>query len=257
MSWPGDSSYDKNRHRSPRLQVCTAKAAARLVLPVPAVPDTRIVLPLVYPPPWKSLSSEAMPVDTLSAVPGWSRPAEVMGMTESPPLSMTKGYSFAPWLEPRYLMMRIRLVAICSLTRLSTKMMQSEIYSSRPWWVNVPCCTSPVISAVTCLSLSQRKSLLISKRNMPVSVTPANNDSMESSTTRFALMESIACSSRTKIPSRLNSPAPCMSRRSSKTWSSTIFFLATSSSKFNLREATSLYNSSSVSSNDMKTPGSL
>src|ERR1019366_888885 len=43
--------------------------------------------------------------------------------------------------------------------------------------------------AVTCFSLSHRKSLFISKRRMPASVTPAKRDSIESKTTRLAPME--------------------------------------------------------------------
>ena len=41
----GDSSKRKYRHRSPRRQAASAKCAASVVLPVPAVPDTSTVLP--------------------------------------------------------------------------------------------------------------------------------------------------------------------------------------------------------------------
>ena len=40
-----DSSNVKNRQRSPSRQARPAKMAARLVLPVPAVPETRTLLP--------------------------------------------------------------------------------------------------------------------------------------------------------------------------------------------------------------------
>ena len=43
--WSGDSSKAKYRQRSPRRQAASAKWAARLVLPVPAVPETRTLLP--------------------------------------------------------------------------------------------------------------------------------------------------------------------------------------------------------------------
>ncbi len=43
--WFGDSSNAKYKQRSPRLQVASAKCAAMLVLPVPAVPLTRIEEP--------------------------------------------------------------------------------------------------------------------------------------------------------------------------------------------------------------------
>ena len=183
-----------------------AKAAARLVFPVPAVPEASTVLPRVYPgfPPQKRLSNDGMPVETFSALPGWSRPAEVMGITERPSLSMTKGYSFVPCLEPRYLITRIRRIAICSFTLLSKKMMQSDTNSSRPL-LEYPFSGSPVTMAVTCLSFSQRKSLLISTRRTPGSLIPAKGDSSESKTTRLAPIASMACYKRTSSPSRLKS----------------------------------------------------
>jgi len=45
MIWLGDSSKAKYRQRSPRRQAAAAKVADKLVLPVPAVPETRTVLP--------------------------------------------------------------------------------------------------------------------------------------------------------------------------------------------------------------------
>src|ERR1035438_9184473 len=70
MSCPEDSSYDKKRHRSPRLHLSIANAAARLVFPVPAVPEASTVLPLVKPAPLNILSNDGIPVETLLAVPG-------------------------------------------------------------------------------------------------------------------------------------------------------------------------------------------
>ena len=83
------------------------------------------------------------------------RPLEVIGSTEMPCSSMRNGYSFVPWAEPRYLTTRRRRVEICSWTRWSSRMTQSETYSSRPWRVSVPSPRSPVMMAVTPLSLSQ------------------------------------------------------------------------------------------------------
>ena len=45
MIWLGDSSNAKYRQRSPRRQAASTKCAARLVLPVPAVPETSTLLP--------------------------------------------------------------------------------------------------------------------------------------------------------------------------------------------------------------------
>ena len=45
MIWLGDSSKEKYRARSPRRQAASAKSAATLLLPVPAVPETSTALP--------------------------------------------------------------------------------------------------------------------------------------------------------------------------------------------------------------------
>ena len=45
MSCAGDSSKAKYMHFSPRLQAACTRYAAMLVLPVPDVPETRMVLP--------------------------------------------------------------------------------------------------------------------------------------------------------------------------------------------------------------------
>ena len=68
---------------------------------------------------------------------GCSSPSEVIGRTEMPFSSIRKGYSLVPWAEPRYLTTRSRRVEICSVTRWSRTMTQSETYSSRPCRVSV------------------------------------------------------------------------------------------------------------------------
>ena len=45
-SWADDSSKAKNRQRSPFSQAARARWAATLVLPVPAEPEQRMVVPL-------------------------------------------------------------------------------------------------------------------------------------------------------------------------------------------------------------------
>ena len=69
--------------------------------------------------------------------------------------SMRNGYSFVPWAEPRYLTIRSRRVVTWSCTRLSSRITQSETYSSSPCRVRVPSPRSPVMIAVTPRSLSQ------------------------------------------------------------------------------------------------------
>ena len=106
--------------------------------------------------------------------------------------SIRNGYSLVPWAVPRYLTMRRRRVEIWSVTRWSSKITQSETYSSRPWRVSVPSPRSPVMMAVTPLSLSQRNRRRSSERRMWVLVRPANSVSIVSSTTRLAPTASMA-----------------------------------------------------------------
>ena len=68
--------------------------------------------------------------------------------------------------QPRYFTTRRRRVAICSVTRWSSRMTQSETYSSRPWRVSAPARARPVMTAVTPLSFSQRNSRRSSARRM-------------------------------------------------------------------------------------------
>ena len=68
--------------------------------------------------------------------------------------------------EPRYLTTRRRRVETCSVTRWSSRITQSETYSSRPCRVSVPSPRSPVMIAVTPLSFSQRNRRRSSARRM-------------------------------------------------------------------------------------------
>ncbi|MNY53378.1 hypothetical protein D3C86_1891290 [compost metagenome] len=61
----GDSSKAKKRHFSPRSQAALANVAAILVLPVPAVPETKMLLPLKKPEFPNILSSAGIPDDRL------------------------------------------------------------------------------------------------------------------------------------------------------------------------------------------------
>ena len=118
----------------------------------------------------------------------WCRPSEVIGRTEMPFSSIRKGYSLVPWAVPRYLTMRSLRVESCSVTRWSRTMTQSETYSSRPWRVSVPSPRSPVMIAVTPLSLSQRNRRRSSARRTAAFDRPPKSVSMVSSTTRLAPM---------------------------------------------------------------------
>ncbi len=78
-----------------------------------------------------------MPVGMRSVEAICCKPSEVTGSTEMPFSSIRNGYSFVPWVEPRYLTTRKRREETCSLTRWSSTMTQSETYSSSPWRVSV------------------------------------------------------------------------------------------------------------------------
>ncbi len=91
---------------------------------------------------------------------------------------MRNGYSLVPCSEPRYLRIRSRRVEVCSVTRWSSTITQSETYSSMPWRVSVPSPRSPVITAVTPRSLSQPNSRRSSARRIAVFVNAPNSVSM-------------------------------------------------------------------------------
>ena len=158
------------------------------LLPEPAVPDKSTLLPRYRPLPSSMASSRAMPVDTRSVDASWLRPSDVIGITEKPFSSIKNGYSLVPCADPRYLTTRNRLVDTCSMTRWSSRMTQSETYSSRPCRVKAPAPRSAVIIAVTPRSLSQRKSRRSSERRTSSFGSAANSASIVSSTTRLALM---------------------------------------------------------------------
>src|SRR5215217_4739060 len=119
-----------------------------LVLPVPAVPDTRMLLPLKNPFPSSILSSDGTPEDTRSDDTPCCNFKDVIGNTEIPSSSIRNGYSFVPCTEPRYFMILKSLVEIWLLTRWSNKITQSDTYSSSPCLVRKPSPFSPVIIAV-------------------------------------------------------------------------------------------------------------
>src|SRR5689334_4599643 len=89
----GDSSKARNKQVLPLLQAAFAKEAAILVLPVPAVPDTRMLPPLKKPFPSSMASSAGMPEEIRSEDTGLLRSKEVMGSTVIPSASIKKGYS--------------------------------------------------------------------------------------------------------------------------------------------------------------------
>ena len=133
-----------------------------------------------------------MPVAIRSLDTLWFSPSDVMGSTLMPSSPMRKGNSLVPCSAPRYFTTRRCRVAIWSLTRWSSRMTQSETYSSSPWRVSCSRPRSAVMTAVTPLSLSQRKSRRNSARRMASLGRLANSASSVSSTTRLAPMESIA-----------------------------------------------------------------
>lgn len=110
MIWASDSSNEKYRTRSPRRQAASAKWAAMVDLPMPAVPETRTELPRKTPSPPSIASRRGIPVEIRSSDAAFSRVAEVIGMTEKPSASIRKGYSSMPWVVPRYFTIRSRRV---------------------------------------------------------------------------------------------------------------------------------------------------
>ena len=158
-----------------------------------------------------------MPVGTASSDMVCASPAEVMGITLMPRPSIRNGYSFVPWAEPRYFTTRRRRVVTWSCTRLSSRITQSETYSSIPYRVSCPSPRSPVMMAVTPRSFSQPNRRRSSARKIALSVRLENRASIVSSTTRFAPTLSIAKPSRTNMPSRSYSPLSSISDRSRRT----------------------------------------
>ena len=56
----------------------------------------------------------------------------MIGRTVTPDSPIRNGYSLVPCSEPRYLRIRSRRVEVCSITRWSRTITQSETYSSMP-----------------------------------------------------------------------------------------------------------------------------
>src|SRR4051812_46305815 len=252
----GDSSKAKNMHRSPRLQAENAGYAAMLVFPVPAEPETSTVLPRKSPFPPRSSSSASLPLEIRSVETSCASPSEVIGMTMIPRSPMRNGYSSPLCAEPLYFTTRMVRVATWWLSWTLRLITQSLTYSSRPWRVSVPSPCSPVMTTVTPFSFSQRKSRRSSARRMAKFVSPEKSDSMVSSSTRFAPMDSMACARRTKSPSRLYSPVSSISCRSTETYSTASLPCATSSSRSNPNDFTLVASSAGLSSKETTRPGS-
>ena len=108
------------------------------------------------------------------------------GSTAIPRSVMRNGYSFVPWVDPRYFRIRSRRVEISSVTRWSSRITQSETYSSMPCRVSWSRPGSPVTTVVSPRSFSHRNSRLSSPRTIASFGSAENNTSMVSSTTRFA-----------------------------------------------------------------------
>ena len=70
--------------------------------------------------------------DAFGGAPRARGRSEVIGSTMKPSASMRNGYSLVPCAVPRYFTTRSRRVETCSSTRWSSRITQSETYSSRP-----------------------------------------------------------------------------------------------------------------------------
>src|ERR1035438_2440541 len=84
MTWSRDSSKPKYKARSPRSQAAVRKVNARLDLPVPGVPDTRMLLPRKKPCAPNMPSRSGTPVEILSDDARCVSPTDEMGSTEIP-----------------------------------------------------------------------------------------------------------------------------------------------------------------------------
>ena len=152
--------------------------------------------------------------------------------------------------------MRSRRVETCSFTRWSSRITQSDTYSSSPWRVSCPSPRSPVITTDTPRSLRKRNSRRSSARRIASLLKLENSDSMVSSTTRFAPTDWMAKSRRRNSPSRSYSPLSSISLRSISTVSMAISPRSTRSLRSKPSEATFFARSSDGSSKLMNTPGS-
>ena len=141
-------------------------------------------------------------------------------MTRKPLLSIMNGVSSALWLDPRYFTIRSRRVEISFSTRWSSRITQSDTYSSSPWRVRVPSPRSAVITAVTSRSFNQVNRRRSSDRRLAWSFSDEKSTSSESMTTRFAPTASMAA------PRRMNRPSspyePVSSICAGSTWTKSI-----------------------------------
>ena len=142
------------------------------------------------------------------------------------------------------------------MTRWSSRITQSETYSSSPCRVRAPTPRSAVTTAVTRRAFSQRNRRRSSARSRLAFDKPANRLSIVSSTTRLAPTASMAWPRRTNSPSRSYSPVSSISARSTRTKSTSSFFWAERRSRSKPSDATFWASSSAVSSKAMNTPGS-
>src|SRR5450759_5107516 len=180
-------------------------------------------------------SNRSMPVETRAAGAAWSRPSEEIGRTEMPCSSMRNGYSFVPWVDPRYLTTRRRRVEISSRIRWSSTITQSETNSSMPCRVSLSGRSrSAVMTVVNSFCLSQPNRRRISARRIPGFGISPKSASMVSRTIRRAPTLWTASAIRMKRPSRSYSPVSPNSLRVMDTWSTNSFFSATSRSRSNL-----------------------
>ena len=153
--WPSDSSKPKNRHRSPATRRID-KLCPRVVLRYrrSRYQDTAHDSNLL---PQHGVEAQYTCRDAFirNSVLEIKRRDRQHAM---PCSSIKNGYSLVPCTDPRYFTTRRRRVKIVSDTRWSSRITQSETYSSNPCLVSWPSPRSPVTMVVTPLSLSQLKS---------------------------------------------------------------------------------------------------
>ena len=101
------------------------------------VPDTGSLLRGSSPCRRASCRARGMPVDTRSLLASCFEAERVIGSTEMPSLvDQERILVRAVQCVPRYLTMRRRRVDTWSITRWSSRITQSETYSSSPWRVS-------------------------------------------------------------------------------------------------------------------------
>ena len=179
-----------------------------------------------------------------------------MGRTETPVAPMRNGYSSVPCPEPRYLTMRMRRFEIWSLMRWSSRITQSDAYSSSPRRVSSTWPRSAVTIAVIPRSLIQENRREISKRRFALSEKRAKSASTLSSTSRRVPFLPTHHSSRARRPSSVKSPVSTVCSREISTDSRWSVPWASASLIPNEEDAKFCSMSARLSSNDTKVPGS-